>query len=161
MPDSEIDFPVNLIMRAGPKEVVFGKRPDPSDTVAFGRYMATAAGCGDCHTKAENGLVVGEPFAGGMEFYVSPIGIIRSANITPDKQTGIGSWTREGFIDRFKSMDLETVMDMKVELGEANTTMAWWEFAGMTREDLGAIYDFLMTVKPVRSDVVTFEPIGK
>ena len=29
----------------------------------------------------------------------------------------------------------------------------------MSRQDLGAIYDYLMTVKPVRAEIVTFEPI--
>ena len=123
--------------------------------------MATAAGCADCHTKLVDGRAVGEPFAGGMEFYFPPIGLFRTSNITPDKETGIGDWTREAFIDRFKSMDLETVMDMKIEPGEANTIMPWWEFSGMKRADLGAIYDYLMTLEPVRSEVITFEPIGE
>ena len=161
VPDSEIDFPINLIIRTEPKDMTFGKRPDPSDTVAFGRYMATAAGCADCHTKLVDGRVVGEPFAGGMESYFPPTGLFRTANITPDKETGIGNWTREAFIDRFKSMDLETVMDMKVEPGEANTIMPWWEFSGMKRADLGAIYDYLMTLEPIRSEVIMFEPIGE
>ncbi len=37
--------------------------------------------------------------------------------------------------------------------------MPWWEFSGMKRVDLGAIYDYLMTLEPVRSEVITFEPI--
>ena len=139
VPDSEIDFPINLIIRTEPKEIEFGKRPDPSDTVAYGRYMATAAGCAERHTKTVDGRAVGEPFAGGMEIYFPPHGLFRTANITPDEETGIGDWTREAFIDRFKSMDLETVMDMKVEPGDANTIMPWWEFSGMKRADLGAI----------------------
>ena len=161
VPGSELDFPINLIIRTERKEMTFGKRPDSSDTVAFGRYMANAAGCADCHTKLVDGRAVGEPFAGGTELYFPPIGLIRTANITPDNETGIGDWTREAFIDRFKSMDLETVMDMTVEPGEANTLMPWWEFSGMKRADLGAIYDYLMTLDPVRSEVVTFEPIGE
>ena len=46
---------------------------------------------------------------------------------------------------------------MMVARGEPNTPMPWWEYAGMTREDLGAIYDYLRTVAPVRGEVVTFE----
>ena len=37
-----------------------------------------------------------------------------------------------------------------------NTVMQWLPFSGMTEADLGAIYDYLKTVKPVRHDVVTF-----
>ncbi len=122
VPDSELDFPINLLVRTEPEEMTFGQRPDPSDTVALGRYMAAAAGCGECHTKQVDGRAVGEPFAGGMEFYFPPIGLFRTANITPDKETAIGEWTRDAFIDRFASMDIETVMQMKVEPGEANTS---------------------------------------
>ncbi len=161
VPKSAIDFPLNLIIRTGIAERGFGKRPEPSDGLAYGRYMATAAGCVDCHTNVVEGKAVGQPFAGGMEFYLPPMGLVRSANITPDKQTGIGDWDREAFIDRFKDLTPEAVMEMKVEPGEANTLMPWWEFSGMTRQDLGAIYDYLMTLKPVRAEIVTFEPIAR
>ncbi len=156
---STIDFPLNLIIRTEITEREFGRRPEPSDKLAYGRYMTTAAGCVDCHTHVVDGKAVGQPFAGGMEFYMPPIGLMRSANITPDKETGIGAWSREAFIERFKSMTPEVVREMKIAPGEANTLMPWWEFSGMSRQDLGAIYDYLMTVKPVRAEIVTFEPI--
>jgi hypothetical protein len=158
---SQIDFPLNLIIRTEIEERDFGRRPELSDNLAYGRYMTTAAGCVDCHTNIVDGQALGEPFAGGREFYTPPVGLMRSANITPDKQTGIGDWSRQAFIERFKSMTPEAVMEMKVEPGEANTLMPWWEFSGMTRQDLGAIYDYLMTQKPVRAEIVTFEPIKK
>ena len=34
--------------------------------------------------------------------------------------------------------------------------MAWPRLGGMTREDLGAIYDYLKTVKPIKKAVVAF-----
>ena len=36
-----------------------------------------------------------------------------------------------------------------------NTVMNWAGFSGMTNEDLGAIYDYLKTVKPIPNKVVT------
>ena len=56
-----------------------------------GRYLAAAADCAACHTRAHGGA-----FAGGLPI-ASPIGTIYSTNITPDRQTGIGNYTLEDF----------------------------------------------------------------
>jgi hypothetical protein len=42
------------------------------------------------------------------------------------------------------------------KFGEFNTIMPWTDFAGMTEEDLGAIYEYLRTVAPVRNEVTIF-----
>ena len=42
-------------------------------------------------------------FAGGMEFLETGYRV-RSANITPDADTGIGTWTEQQFIDKFKGI---------------------------------------------------------
>lgn len=54
-----------------------------------GKYLTKAADCVACHTSAE-----GAPFAGGYALQ-SPYGPIYGTNITPDKQTGIGSYTAD------------------------------------------------------------------
>jgi mono/diheme cytochrome c family protein len=59
--------------------------------VEKGRYLATAGDCIACHTAAG-----GQPFAGGLAM-VSPIGIIYSSNITPDRDTGIGEYSLNDF----------------------------------------------------------------
>src|SRR3546814_7074178 len=56
-----------------------------------GRYLADAGDCRACHT-AEGG----KPFAGGRPLE-TPFGTIYSANITPDRQTGIGAWSEDDF----------------------------------------------------------------
>ena len=48
---------------------------------------------------------------------------------------------------------------MTVEPGDPNTVMTWWEYSGMTEADLGAIYDYLMSLEPIPNDVVHFEPL--
>ncbi|MFJ3681308.1 cytochrome c [Pseudomonas sp. NPDC090208] len=58
-----------------------------------GEYLARAADCVACHT-----VPGGKPFAGGVEFKL-PFGSLYSPNITPDKQTGIGAWTDDDFVD--------------------------------------------------------------
>ena len=94
-------------------------------------------------------------FAGGMEFYETGY-LVRSANITPDADTGIGTWTEQQFIDKFKAFEhLEPATLSETERRQ-NTVMPIKEYAGMTREDLSAIYAFLRTQKPVVNRVVRF-----
>ncbi len=157
-PRRRLDWPIDLFIRAIPKAPVFSKRPAATDRRATGAYLVRAAACTDCHTREENGLSVGEPFAGGNRYPIDGFGHVVSANITPDEETGIGSWNREQFIIRFKSLDRAAVARMPVAKGGANTVMPWWAYAGMTEQDLGAIYDFLMRQKPVLNDVAHFEP---
>jgi mono/diheme cytochrome c family protein len=59
--------------------------------LAKGRYLATAGDCVACHTAAGR-----QSFAGGLAM-VSPIGIIYSSNITPDRNTGIGEYSLNDF----------------------------------------------------------------
>ncbi|WP_218626561.1 cytochrome c [Pseudomonas sp. dw_358] len=59
--------------------------------IAQGETLARAGDCVACHT--DHG---GKPFAGGLGIQ-SPIGTIYATNITPDKATGIGSWTYGDF----------------------------------------------------------------
>ena len=63
-----------------------------TDALARARYLAEAADCEACHT-AEGG----KPFAGGLAFQTE-FGTIYSPNITPDPQTGIGTWTDADFL---------------------------------------------------------------
>ena len=59
--------------------------------IARGEYLARVGDCVACHT-ARNGL----PFAGGLPIQ-TPLGKIYSTNITPDKATGIGTWSYDDF----------------------------------------------------------------
>lgn len=148
-PKRELDFPVSLLvntMPAGPTKKL--PPPNPSDAVAFGRYLATAAACTDCHTRQVKGKPVeNEYLAGGFEFPL-PTGItVTSANITSDSITGIGAWTEEEFIDRF--LAYRDMPVTKVPKGEFNTIMPWRAFSGMSHEELSAIYAYLKTVPSV------------
>lgn len=57
-----------------------------------GEYLATAGDCMACHST-----VKGKPFAGGLPLKVPMLGTIYSSNITPDPQTGIGTWSLDDF----------------------------------------------------------------
>ena len=159
---SKADPPVNVIMHLMPKPAQPLPLPAKTDTVAYGGYLANAAGCTECHTKMEKGKVVGQSYAGGFEFAM-PGGTLRSPNITPHLTTGIGAWTKQAFVDRFKAYSKDKFQPVPVDMakGDMQTVMPWTMYAGMTDEDLGAIYDFLKTLPPVESKVERWAAVKK
>jgi hypothetical protein len=56
-----------------------------------------AGGCISCHKTSATAGVTGTP-AGGAAF-PTPVGTFWPGNLTPDPETGIGSWTAEQFVD--------------------------------------------------------------
>lgn len=88
--------------------------------------------------------IAGMELAGGMEFPFPEGGLVRSANITPDRATGIGV---------FKASATPQARSERVEPGDLQTVMPWTMYGGMTEEDLGAIYTYLRTVDPVENEV--------
>jgi hypothetical protein len=102
IPEKNLKFPVNLIFRTIPADVTeYGKRPDGLDKIKQGEYLGY--GCKFCHSPSEKGEILpGKEFAGGVEFPMPDGSIIRSSNITPDKETGIGTMTKEVFISKFR-----------------------------------------------------------
>jgi cytochrome c2 len=153
IPERTIAFPMNFIINTIPVEGNPGKKPSPSDTLQYGAYMTNAAGCIECHTQVKRGQIIPElAFGGGREFQM-PGGMTRSANITPEKETGIGSWTAETFISRFKAFDKS---DLTMGDDKLNTPMPWSMFAGMDSSDLNAIYVYLKSVTPIKNKVEHF-----
>lgn len=127
------------------------KRPDPSDKVKYGEYLVTMASCSDCHTPmTQQGPDFSKMFAGGFQFKSDFVNVT-AANITPDTATGIGSWTEEAFLAKFKAN--VDAAEKKVDPGKMNTEMPWAAYGKMTDEDLKAIYAFLRSVKPIANKV--------
>jgi hypothetical protein len=153
---SKPDFPVNIIMRTMPKKGTPRPIPVMSNQVAYGEYLFNTASCGFCHTKQEQGQPVkGMEMAGGFEFPMPNGIIIRSANITPDEQTGIGAWTETAFVNRFKAYRDSAFLAQKhpVTQGSMNSVMPWRYYAGMKEDDLKAIFAYLSTVPKINHTV--------
>ncbi|HEV7349862.1 cytochrome C [Telluribacter sp.] len=147
------------ILKKMPHKAAHQPMPSPQDTVAYGRYLVGAAGCYDCHTKRRMGMPIKrKAMAGGVSMKL-PGGTLSSANLTPDKETGLGTWTKEAFIARFKAYQPGTFVPFEVHDGY-NTLMPWNFYSGMSEEDLGAMYTYLQTLKPVKQKVEKFKPGG-
>jgi mono/diheme cytochrome c family protein len=157
VPESHINFPVNILIRTTPSKHQSQTEPNSGDPFEYGKYLVNAAACADCHTPQSKGAPIkGMDFAGGMEFK-TPMGMIRSANITPDDETGIGNWTKEIFIARFKAYASAGAKFINTDSMKYYTIMPWTLFAGMKEEDLGAIYTHLHTIPSVKHKVETFK----
>lgn len=156
--ESSVDFPMNFILNTIPEDVdVKNKRPDKSDKVAYGKYMFTAAGCNDCHSQQDHGEIIeGLEMAGGFEFKFPNGDIVRSANITPDKETGLGNWTEDVFVGRFRMYNDSIFTPTKLTDSQVNTVMPWMMYEGMTDEDLKAIFAYIQSVKPIKNEVEKF-----
>lgn len=163
---SEPAFPMNFIINTIPQKANLQTKPDTGNAVEYGKYLFNIAACGDCHTKQDKGKpIAGMEYAGGFEFPLPDFGVCRSANITPDKETGIGTWTKEKFVSRFKAYTDSAYQSPKIEKGYFNTVMPWKMYGGMSEQDLAAIFEYMQTLKPISNKVEHFtsnqQPEGK
>lgn len=156
VPDRHLMIPISVAYPAGAlqKSVDGNVAPPQSDSVKYGGYLFTIAGCSDCHTP----YVKGHPdfsrmMAGGNTFNMETFKVT-SANLTPDSATGIGSWSENAFLEKFYIRRDEKGYNYNP--GKENTSMPVHDFAGMTDGDLKSIYSFLHTLKPVRNLVVKY-----
>ncbi|ALE90526.1 c-type cytochrome [Pseudomonas versuta] len=112
---------------------------DQQALINQGEYLARAGDCVACHTAKD-----GKPFAGGLPME-TPIGLIYSTNITPDK-SGIGAYSFDDF-------------DKAVRHGIAKNgdtlypAMPYPSYARVTETDMQALYAYFMKgVKPVAQE---------
>lgn len=156
---SKAKFPVSLLINTMPVKYSHPVKPDEKNVTEYGRYMATVAGCIECHTPMVKGKPVWEEaFSGGREFML-PAGVVTTSNLTPDAETGIGNWTEEMFLARFKAFADSSYVPHTVDLEkDFNTLMPWTLYAQMKESDLKAIYAYLQTLEPKKRQVTIFSP---
>src|SRR5690349_16754136 len=99
LPPTQLDFPVNLLIKGAPKPTPSVAAPNPSDRLKYGEYLVAIGGCISCHTPEEKGAPApGKEYGGGQKFEAPAYGTVYSANITPDLETGIGKWSEQFFV---------------------------------------------------------------
>jgi mono/diheme cytochrome c family protein len=108
--------------------------------VAKGEALAGSGFCAECHTAKG-----GEMFAGGYAM-ATPFGAIYSTNITPDPETGIGTWSEAAFA---RAMQEGVARDGSLLF----PAFPYDHFTKLSDEDVQALYAFFMTRAPVRSAV--------
>ena len=110
---------------------------EPPTVAGRGAYVAAAANCVSCHTREG-----GAAYAGGRAL-ATPLGTIHSTNITPDRETGIGKWSRE---------DLQRALREGVARDGRHLFPAfpYTFYTRLTDRDIADLYAYLRTLKPVR-----------
>jgi mono/diheme cytochrome c family protein len=122
---------------------VLAVRVDPARAQASaqelvrGKYVFGATGGCGCHTVKD------QPVNAGGRRYDGPFGTIYSTNITPDRETGIGTWTDEQIITAIR-------LGRRPSGERLLPVHPYPVFNGMAAGDLRALVTFLRTVPPVK-----------
>jgi len=125
----------------------------PKSGLERGRYLVEhVAICGDCHTPRN---FIGAPnqtlYMAGMSEKDSAVGE-RVPNITPDRETGIGSWKREEIAELLMTgvkPDQDNVQGLMAEVVQG----VGHGYKDMTKEDALAIADYLKSIPPIKNKV--------
>ena len=113
--------------------------PADEAQVARCRYLSTAGDCVVCHTRPQPGAPA---FAGGYPLHAAP-GTVYSANITPDRETGIGKWTPDQF---YRAMHDGISADGR----HLYPAFPYVYFSHLSRAEDDAIFAYLKTLRPDR-----------
>ncbi len=148
IPDRRLMIPIGMAYPAGilQPSIDGNVRPPETDKVKYGEYLTRMGDCGTCHSPlTEHGPDRSRLFAGGYRFDLGTFKVV-SANISPDSATGIGSWTEDQFIAKFRNNSADANVNRNP--GAENSIMPWTLFGKMKDDDLKAIYAYLRSVKP-------------
>jgi mono/diheme cytochrome c family protein len=135
--------------------VRFSNSPEqaPKSGIERGRYLVNHVSlCGDCHTPRNSlGVPNRSLYLAGASAKSGPLGE-EVPNITPDKETGIGEWTREDIAEVLISgtkPDFDNVQGLMYEVIQGTPH----GYKDMKREDALAIAEYLKSVPPIKNRI--------
>lgn len=117
----------------------------PAGDPVRGKYLASIMGCGDCHTP---GYFLGKPdmkrFLGGSDvgFAIPELGVFYGPNLTPDKKTGLGNWSKDDIVKAIRTGERPDGRLLAPIMPVA-------DFVHLTDADAYAIAAYLKTLPPV------------
>jgi mono/diheme cytochrome c family protein len=163
---------------AGNQEAIAAQAKAEQSIVDRGKYLVAVAACSDCHTPMKEGPNGPEPdmtryLAGHPQdlklppvptlssawswssatntAFGGPWGVSYSTNLTPDRETGLGAWSEQVFVNALKT-------GRHMGVGRPILPpMPWSAYAQMTDEDLRAVFAYLRTIDARKNQVP--EPI--
>src|SRR5215212_2349061 len=107
------------------------QQPPKQRQLSRGEYLATVMDCGGCHT---GGALAGQPdpklhLAGSsIGFGVPGVGVFYPPNLTPDRETGLGSWSEADIVRAVRQ-------GVRQGVRELAPVMPWRNYAALTDED--------------------------
>ena len=114
----------------------------PPELVARGETLADGGYCATCHTAKG-----GQRFAGGYAMQ-TPFGVIYSTNITPDPETGIGTWSEAAFARAMRE-------GVARDGSHLFPVFPYNHFTKLSDDDVRALYAYFMTRATVRAPAQT------
>lgn len=158
LPRTSINFPTSLFVKSVPEPAGVVPPPDPDGGAIYGEYLVKLASCEECHTPAVRGQIdPGMRYAGGRRF-ATPFGTVVSANITPDKDTGIGKWDFARFKERMQLYRQYQTTTAPESGPERFTLMPWHAYAKISDPDLEVMFIFLRSCRPISNKVEPHPP---
>ena len=124
--------------------------PDSNNAVQFGKYLVFNLECFTCHSadyKTDNWEVpeLSKGYMGGGNKPLDHAGkVIVTQNLTPDNETGIGTWTENRFVNALKYGTMENDRALRFPMVP---------FIYLTDNEAKAIYAYLRTVPPLKNKV--------
>jgi mono/diheme cytochrome c family protein len=124
--------------------------PDTTNALQLGEYLAHNLDCFSCHSadfKTNNFL---EPkrsegyFGGGNKPLDQEGRVMLTQNLTPDKETGIGNWSKQKFINAVK---------YGLKEGDRALLYPMLPHSQLTDNEAGSIFDYLQTIPPIKNKV--------
>lgn len=124
--------------------------PDSTNSVQLGEYLAHNLDCFSCHSSdfKTNNFV--EPrlsegyFGGGNKPLDNEGRVMLTPNLTPDKETGIGNWSKLKFINAVRFGLVE---------GDRALLYPMLPYSHLSETEAGAIFDYLQTIPPIKNKV--------
>jgi mono/diheme cytochrome c family protein len=147
-----------------------------NSAVERGKYLVGVLGCNDCHTPKVMGpdgpevdaarLLSGQPASqklppppklprgpwiavtsANLSAWSGPWGISYAANLTPDKETGLGNWSLQTFVRTMRTGRVGGVGRPILP------PMPWQDYATLTDGDLAAVFAYLRSIPPIHNRV--------
>ena len=114
-------------------------------SVERGEYLAFTSGCVDCHTPGTFYGVsdLDRELSGSDLGWQGPWGVTFPTNLTPDQETGIGSWTEEEIVIAIRT-------GQRPDGTQLNPPMPWPSFSKMTDDDAYSIAAYLKSIPAIR-----------
>jgi mono/diheme cytochrome c family protein len=119
------------------------------ERLARGEYLATIMDCTTCHT---DGVLAGapdhdRPVAGSTIGHEVPgLGVFFAPNLTPEAETGLGTWSEDDIILAVRS-------GLRPDGRELALAMPWRSYAALTDADAAALAAYLKSLEPIRFEV--------